>query len=68
MAASHIYIFTACYLALGIVVVHCIYYTFMLQLDVSVCLLLTTVSFCFAPNMHAPVGSGGPKNENEVLG
>lgn len=34
---------------------------------VSVFVLLTTV-FCFAPNMHAPVGSGGPKYENEVLG
>lgn len=30
--------------------------------------LWPTNCFCFAPNMHAPVGSGGPKNENEVLG
>lgn len=61
------YIFTACYLAVGIRVMHCIYYTlhkFLPNMSVP----LTTVSFCFAPNMHAPVGSGGPKNENEVLG
>lgn len=30
--------------------------------------LLTTLPFCFASNLHAPVGSGGLKKLNEVLG
>ena len=51
----------------GTVVMSYICYSLFLFLIFSVHVLLT-MSFCFASNMHAPVGSGGTKNINEVLG
>lgn len=59
MASFHIYM-------LHVVLGYLAFITHLCFSNVSVYVQLTTLSFCFAPNLHAPVGSGGP--ENEVLG